>query len=136
MAVSGYGSQGHAHALNLKESGFDVVVGLRKGKSWDQAVADGFDVYSVREASEQADVIMVLLPDEYQPKVYEAEIKPALSAGKALAFAHGFNIHFSQVVPPEDVDVFLVALKVQGILCDAHLKKAQVYPHCLECIRM
>jgi ketol-acid reductoisomerase len=116
VAVVGYGSQGHAHAQNLKESGFDVVVGLRKGKSWDQAEKDGFDVYSVREASEQADVIMVLLPDEHQPKVYEAEIKPALSAGKALAFAHGFNIHFHQVVPPEDVDVFLVAPKGPGHL--------------------
>jgi ketol-acid reductoisomerase len=116
VAVVGYGSQGHAHAQNLKESGFDVVVGLRKGKSWDQAVEDGLDVYSVREACEQADVIMVLLPDEHQPKVYEAEIKPALSSGKALAFAHGFNIHFSQVVPPEDVDVFLVAPKGPGHL--------------------
>jgi ketol-acid reductoisomerase len=116
VAVVGYGSQGHAHAQNLKDSGYDVVVGLRKGKSWDQAVSDGFPVFSVREACEQADVVMVLLPDEHQPKVYEQEIKPALTQGKSLAFAHGFNIHFHQVVPPEDVDVFLVAPKGPGHL--------------------
>ena len=116
VAVVGYGSQGHAHAQNLRESGFDVVVGLRKGKSWDQAEADGFTVKSVKEASEEADVVMVLLPDEWQPKVYESEIKPGLTPGKALAFAHGFNVHFHQVVPPEDVDVFLVAPKGPGHL--------------------
>jgi ketol-acid reductoisomerase len=116
VAVVGYGSQGHAHAQNLKDSGYDVVVGLRKGKSWDQAESDGFPVFSVREACEQADVVMVLLPDEHQPKVYEQEIKPALKQGKSLAFAHGFNIHFHQVVPPEDVDVFLVAPKGPGHL--------------------
>lgn len=116
IAVIGYGSQGHAHALNLKESGFDVVVGLRKGKSWDKAVEDGVQVESVADATKQADVVMVLLPDELQPKVYEESIKPNLEAGNALAFAHGFNIHFSQVVPPEDVDVFLVAPKGPGHL--------------------
>ncbi|PYZ94037.1 ketol-acid reductoisomerase [Salipaludibacillus keqinensis] len=116
IAVIGYGSQGHAHALNLKESGFDVVVGLRKGKSWDKAVEDGVQVESVADATKQADVVMVLLPDELQPKIYEESIKPNLEAGNALAFAHGFNIHFSQVVPPEDVDVFLVAPKGPGHL--------------------
>ncbi|MEQ6376674.1 ketol-acid reductoisomerase [Bacillaceae bacterium S4-13-56] len=116
IAIIGYGSQGHAHALNLKESGFDVVVGLRKGGSWDKAVEDGVDVKSVAEATSEADVVMILLPDEMQPKVYEESIKPNLQPGNALAFAHGFNIHFSQVVPPENVDVFLVAPKGPGHL--------------------
>ncbi|MBT2685030.1 ketol-acid reductoisomerase [Bacillus sp. ISL-37] len=116
VAVIGYGSQGHAHAQNLRDSGHQVVVGLRQGKSWAQAEEDGFRVLSVREACEAADVVMVLLPDEKQPAVYESEIKPALTAGKALAFAHGFNVHFHQVEPPEDVDVFLVAPKGPGHL--------------------
>ncbi|MCR6097077.1 ketol-acid reductoisomerase [Salipaludibacillus agaradhaerens] len=116
IAIIGYGSQGHAHALNLKESGFDVVVGLRKGKSWDQAVEDGVQVETVADAAKQADVIMILLPDEHQPKIYEEHIKPYLEKGNALAFAHGFNIHFSQIVPPENVDVFLVAPKGPGHL--------------------
>ncbi|WP_026691725.1 ketol-acid reductoisomerase [Alteribacter aurantiacus] len=116
VAVIGYGSQGHAHALNLKESGFDVVVGLRKGKSWDKAVEDGVQVATVAEATAQADVVMVLLPDEHQPKVYEESIKPNLDEGNALVFAHGFNVHFNQVVPPSNVDVFLVAPKGPGHL--------------------
>jgi ketol-acid reductoisomerase len=116
IAVIGYGSQGHAHALNLKESGFDVVVGLREGKSWDKAVEDGVDVRTVAEATAAADVVMVLLPDEMQPKVYEESIKPNLEEGNSLVFAHGFNIHFSQIVPPADVDVFLVAPKGPGHL--------------------
>ncbi|MFB5662908.1 ketol-acid reductoisomerase [Alteribacillus sp. HJP-4] len=114
VAIVGYGSQGHAHAQNLRESGVDVVVGLRRGKSWDQATEDGFNVLSVREASAKADVIMILLPDEYQPTIYKNEIEPELAEGKALAFAHGFNIHFNQVVPPSDVDVFMVAPKGPG----------------------
>ncbi|SDJ76579.1 ketol-acid reductoisomerase [Sediminibacillus albus] len=116
IAIIGYGSQGHAHALNLKESGYDVVVGLRKGRSWDKAVEDGVNVETVAEATAQADVIMVLLPDEHQPKIYEESIKPNLEPGNALAFAHGFNIHFNQVVPPDNVDVFLVAPKGPGHL--------------------
>ncbi|TCP28926.1 ketol-acid reductoisomerase [Scopulibacillus darangshiensis] len=116
IAVIGYGSQGHAHSMNLRDNGFDVVVGLRKGKSWEQAEQDGFDVKPVREASEEADVIMVLLPDERQTQVYQDEIEPALNAGKALVFAHGFNVHFNQIVPPENVDVFLVAPKGPGHL--------------------
>lgn len=116
IAIIGYGSQGHAHALNLKESGFDVVVGLRKGKSWDKAEKDGVDVTTVPEAVKQAKVVMVLLPDEYQPKIYEEQIAPHLEAGDALAFAHGFNIHFSQIQPPDNVDVFLVAPKGPGHL--------------------
>lgn len=116
VAVIGYGSQGHAHALNLRNSGHKVFVGLRSGKSWVQAEEDGFLVLPVKGACEAAEVIMVLLPDEMQPTVYEKDIKPSLSAGKALAFAHGFNIHFHQVVPPENVDVFLVAPKGPGHL--------------------
>ncbi|WP_210367853.1 ketol-acid reductoisomerase [Bacillus sp. REN3] len=116
VAVIGYGSQGHAHAQNLRDSGHQVVVGLRQGKSWAQAEEDEFRVLPVRDACEAAEVVMVLLPDEEQPAVYESEIKPALTAGKALAFAHGFNVHFHQIVPPEDVDVFLVAPKGPGHL--------------------
>lgn len=116
IAIVGYGSQGHAHALNLKESGFDVVVGLREGKSWNKAVEDGVEVLSVAEATAAADVIMILTPDELQPKVYKESIEPNLKAGNALVFAHGFNIHFNQIVPPADVDVFLVAPKGPGHL--------------------
>ncbi|NAO99337.1 ketol-acid reductoisomerase [Halomonas sp. MG34] len=116
IAVVGYGSQGHAHALNLRESGYDVVVGLRPGKSQQKAEEDGFDVHSVAEAVSQADVVMVLLPDEHQTAVYTESIKSNLQPGNAIAFAHGFNIHFSQIVPPEDVDVFLVAPKGPGHL--------------------
>lgn len=116
VAVIGYGSQGHAHSQNLRDSGFDVVVGLRPGTSWDKAKADGFNVLSVGEAAQEADVIMILLPDERQPAVYEQEIRPYLSSGKALVFAHGFNIHFSQIQPPSDVDVFMVAPKGPGHL--------------------
>ncbi|MFJ7974710.1 ketol-acid reductoisomerase [Peribacillus sp. JNUCC 23] len=116
VAVIGYGSQGHAHSQNLRDSGVEVVIGLRKGKSWDKAEEDGFQVYSVKEAADQADVIMILLPDEMQTKVYQEEIQPVLRAGQALLFAHGFNIHFNQIVPPADVDVLLVAPKGPGHL--------------------
>ncbi|MED1202282.1 ketol-acid reductoisomerase [Heyndrickxia acidicola] len=116
IAIIGYGSQGHAHALNLIDSGFDVVVGLRKGKSWDKAEEDGVDVRTVEEAAAAADVIMVLLPDELQTKVYEESIKENLFPGNALVFAHGFNVHFNQIVAPENVDVFLVAPKGPGHL--------------------
>jgi ketol-acid reductoisomerase len=116
VAIIGYGSQGHAHAQNLRDSGVQVVVGLRPGKSYEQAKADGFAVYDVAEATRQADVVMILLPDERQADVYRASIEPNLAPGKALAFAHGFNIHFKQIVPPEGVDVFLVAPKGPGHL--------------------
>lgn len=117
VAIIGYGSQGHAHALNLKDSGVNVVVGLYTGsKSTAKATGEGLKVLSVAEASAAADLIMVLLPDEAQKSVYLEEIKPNLKAGKALAFAHGFNIHFGQVVPPEDVDVIMVAPKGPGHL--------------------
>ncbi|MBX5437490.1 MAG: ketol-acid reductoisomerase [Alicyclobacillaceae bacterium] len=116
VAVIGYGSQGHAHAQNLRDSGVDVVVGLRPGRSFDQAKADGFNVLSVAAAAQQADLIMILLPDERQPEVYRESIEPYLTAGKALAFAHGFNIHFTQIVPPKNIDVFLAAPKGPGHL--------------------
>ncbi|WP_243291182.1 ketol-acid reductoisomerase [Bacillus sp. FJAT-47783] len=116
VAVLGYGSQGHAHALNLKESGVDVVVGVRPGKSFDKAKKDGLQVTTVKEAVELADVVMVLLPDERQKETYENEIKQGLKPGNALVFAHGFNVHFNQIVPPADVDVFLVAPKGPGHL--------------------
>jgi ketol-acid reductoisomerase len=115
VAVVGYGSQGHAHAQNLRESGVDVVVGLRQGKSWEKAEHDGFDVKTVSEAVEQSDVVMILLPDELQTSVYKNEIEPHLT-NQALMFAHGFNIHFNQVVPPETCDVLLVAPKGPGHL--------------------
>ncbi|UXV41664.1 ketol-acid reductoisomerase [Staphylococcus simulans] len=116
IAVLGYGSQGHAHAKNLKDNGYDVIIGIRPGHSFDRAKKDGFDVYPVGEAVKQADLIMVLLPDEIQGKVYDEEIAPNLEAGNALAFAHGFNIHFDVIKPPSDVDVFLVAPKGPGHL--------------------
>ncbi|WP_445489628.1 ketol-acid reductoisomerase [Niallia sp. 03133] len=115
VAVIGYGSQGHAHALNMKDSGVNAIIGLRKGKSWDKAVEDGFDVYSVGEATAKADIVMILLPDELQTKVYNEEIKPNLT-NQALMFAHGFNIHFNQIVAPEACDVLLVAPKGPGHL--------------------
>ncbi len=116
VAIVGYGSQGHAHAQNLRDSGYEVIIGLRPGKSQAKAVEDGFDVKSVADATKEADVVMILLPDENQQKVYEESIKPNLKAGSAIAFAHGFNIHFNQVVPPENVDVFMVAPKGPGHL--------------------
>lgn len=116
IAVIGYGSQGHAHSLNLRESGFDVVVGLRPGKSQQKAEEDGFTVLPVAEAVKQAQVTMVLLPDENQATVYKESIEENLQEGSALAFAHGFNIHYSQIQPPANVDVFLVAPKGPGHL--------------------
>ncbi|MEQ9672691.1 ketol-acid reductoisomerase [Coleofasciculus sp. G2-EDA-02] len=117
IAIIGYGSQGHAHALNLKESGIKVIVGLYPGsKSVAKAESAGLTVHSVAEAAKAADVIMILLPDEVQKTVYNVEIAPNLKKGNVLAFAHGFNIHFGQVVPPPDVDVIMVAPKGPGHL--------------------
>lgn len=115
VAVIGYGSQGHAHAQNMRDSGVNAIIGLRKGKSWDQAVEDGFEVYSVGEATAKSDVVMILLPDELQTKVYKEEIEPNLT-NQALMFAHGFNIHFNQIVAPKESDVLLVAPKGPGHL--------------------
>ncbi|WP_293909220.1 ketol-acid reductoisomerase [Deinococcus sp.] len=115
IAIIGYGSQAHAHAQNLRDSGLNVVVGLREGSS-SKAKAEqaGLKVVSIEEATKSADVIMLLIPDENQPKTYADLIAPHLSAGKALAFGHGFNIHFGRITPPADVDVFLVAPKGPG----------------------
>ncbi|MDR6217303.1 ketol-acid reductoisomerase [Deinococcus soli (ex Cha et al. 2016)] len=115
IAIIGYGSQAHAHAQNLRDSGFNVVVGLRDGSaSRAKAEQAGLRVASIEDATKEADVIMLLIPDEQQPKVYEQSIAPHLSAGKALAFGHGFNVHFGRITPPTDVDVFLVAPKGPG----------------------
>jgi ketol-acid reductoisomerase len=117
VAIIGYGSQGHAHALNLKDSGVNVVVGLYPGsKSIAKAEAAGLTVKSVADAAAAADFIMILLPDEVQKTIYKNEIEPHLSEGKVLAFAHGFNIHFAQIVPPATVDVVMVAPKGPGHL--------------------
>jgi len=115
VAIVGYGSQGHAHALNLKESGYNVIVALYEGsKSWAIAEAAGLKVMTTAEATKVADVIMILINDEKQSFMYEKDILPNLSEGKALAFAHGFNIHFQRIVPPANVDVFMIAPKGPG----------------------
>ncbi|MEN8241398.1 MAG: ketol-acid reductoisomerase [Chloroflexota bacterium] len=115
VAVIGYGSQGHAHALNLRDSGVEVIVGLHSGsKSSAKAESDGVSVATVAEAAEWADIIMVLAPDTTQPKIYEESILPNLKAGNTLMFAHGFNIRFNTITPPEDVDVSLIAPKAPG----------------------
>lgn len=117
IAVIGYGSQGHAHANNLKDSGCHVIVGLAAGsRSWDKAKEAGFEVLYTRDAAESADLIMVLVPDELAPGVYRHEIAPSLTPGKSLAFAHGFGVHFGKIMPPADVNVFLVAPKGPGHL--------------------
>jgi ketol-acid reductoisomerase len=116
IAIIGYGSQGHAQAQNLKDSGLDVLIGLRKGRSWDQALKDGFEVLSVAEAANRGDIVQLLLPDERQAAVYTAEIEPQLQEGNVLSFSHGFNIHYNQIVPPADVDVVMVAPKGPGHL--------------------
>src|ERR687897_1584755 len=115
VAILGYGSQGHAHALNLKESGCDVTVGLYEGsKSWPKAEGEGLPVKTIAEATRDASVVMMLLPDEKQPAVFAAEVGPNLSEGDLMLFAHGFNIHFNQIVVPPDVDLGLVAPKGPG----------------------
>ena len=115
VAMIGFGSQGHAHAENLRDSGVEVIVGLKKGgASWSKAEAKGFKVMSVGEATKAADVVMILTPDEFQSDIFKAEIEPNLSEGNAIAFAHGFNIHFGQIVPPKGVDCIMIAPKAPG----------------------
>lgn len=117
VAIIGYGSQGHAHAQNLRDSGVNVIIGQRPGSpNYELAKKHGFDPVSAAEAAEKADLIMLLTPDETQAAIYEKDIKPHLKKGKALLFAHGFNINFSQIQPPKDVDVFLIAPKGPGHL--------------------
>ena len=115
IAVIGYGSQGHAHALNAKESGCHVIIGLYEGsKSWARAEAQGFEVYTAAEAAKKADIIMILINDELQASMYKKDIEPNLEEGNMLMFAHGFNIHFNQIVPPKNVDVTMIAPKGPG----------------------
>jgi ketol-acid reductoisomerase len=115
VAIIGYGSQGHAHALNLKDSGVNVVIGLYEGsKSWPKAEAAGFEVYTAAEAAKKADIIMILINDEKQAKLYKESIEPNLEPGNALMFAHGFCIHYGQIIPPKDVDVMMIAPKGPG----------------------
>ena len=117
IAIIGYGSQGHAHARNLHDSGMKVVVGLRKGSAfWKRAQKDGLNVMTVSEATKKSDIMMILIPDDKQKTMYESDIEPNLKKGMALAFGHGFNIHFGQIVPPTDVDIFMVAPKGPGHL--------------------
>jgi ketol-acid reductoisomerase len=117
VAIIGYGSQGHAHALNLRDSGVNVIVGQRPGGSnWLLAKEHGFEPVNASEAAMRADVIQILVQDQFQPKVFDAEVKENLTAGKTLVFSHGFNIHFNQIVPPKDVDVVMVAPKGPGHL--------------------
>ncbi|BAB74014.1 ketol-acid reductoisomerase [Anabaena sp. FACHB-709] len=129
IAIIGYGSQGHAHALNLKDSGLNVIVGLYPGsKSAEKAQAAGLTVKNVADAANIADFIMILLPDEVQKTVYKNEIEPNLQEGNTLAFAHGFNIHFGQVVPPANVDVVMVAPKGPGHLVRRTYEQGQGVP--------
>src|SRR5262249_8616551 len=112
FAIIGYGSQGHAHALNLRDSGHDVGVGLRTGsQSWSKAANAGLPVKTAAQASAEADVVMMVVPDETAPAIYRDDIAPQMRSGKYLAFAHGFGIHFGKIVPPKDVNVFMVAPK-------------------------
>ena len=128
IVIMGYGSQGHAHANNLKESGMDVTIGVRKGSSWDKAKAAGFKVMTPSDASKMADVIMILLPDEYQADIYNSEIAPNMKKGVYLAFAHGFNIHFGQIVPPADANIFMAAPKGPGHLVRAEYTRGSGVP--------
>src|SRR5699024_1761145 len=117
VAIIGYGSQGHAHALNLKDSGVEVVVGLREdSSSRAEAEEAGLTVLNTAEAAKKGDLVMILVPDQYQAAIYQQDIKPNLKAGNALVFAHGFNIHFGQIKPEEEVDVFMIAPKSPGHL--------------------
>ncbi len=129
IAVMGYGSQGHAHANNLKESGMDVIIGVKKGGAgWEKAEKAGFDVFTPSEAAKKADVIMMLVPDEYMADIYKGEIAPNIKKGAYLGFAHGFNIHFGQIVPPTDANVFMVAPKGPGHLVRSEYIKGSGVP--------
>src|SRR6266568_630703 len=129
IAIIGYGSQGHAHALNLRESGARVAVGLRPdGASWRRAAAEGLDVRPVAEAAAAADIIMMLVPDQTARAVYEAGVAPALAPGKTLMFAHGFNVHFQEITPPVNVDVSMIAPKSPGHLVRSEFQAGRGVP--------
>ena len=129
VAIIGYGSQGHAHAQNLHDSGVKVVVGLRKGASWNKAASAGLDVSEVADAVKSADIVMMLLPDENIASVYNKEVHANIKAGAALAFAHGFNVHYGQVVPREDIDVIMIAPKAPGHTVRNTYKQGGGVPH-------
>src|SRR5574337_2196560 len=128
VAVIGYGSQGHAHALNLKESGVSVVIGLREGASWKKAEQSGLKVMPVADAVKASDVVMILAPDEAQAAIYRQDVAPYIKPGGYLAFGHGFNIHFGQIVPPATVDVFMVAPRGPGHLVRSEYTKGSGVP--------
>ena len=128
VAVIGYGSQGHAHALNMKESGVSVVIGLREGASWKKAEQGGLKVMPVADAVKASDVVMILAPDEAQAAIYRQDIAPNLKPGSSLAFGHGFNIHFGQIVPPSTINVFMVAPKGPGHLVRSEYTKGSGVP--------
>jgi ketol-acid reductoisomerase len=128
VAVIGYGSQGHAHALNMKDSGVSVVVGLREGSSWRKAEQSGLKVMPVADAVKASDVVMILAPDEAQASIYRQEVGPNLKPGSYLAFGHGFNIHFGQIVPPPTINVFMVAPKGPGHLVRSEFTKGSGVP--------
>lgn len=128
IAVMGYGSQGHAHAQNLRESGMDVIIGVRKGSSWEKATKADFQVMTPQEAAKIADVVMMLLPDEYMADIYKGEIEPYMKKGVYLGFAHGFNIHYGQIVPSPDTNVFMVAPKGPGHLVRSEYTKGSGVP--------
>lgn len=128
LCVVGYGSQGHAHAKNLRDSGFSVIIGIREGKSAQAAREDGFEVLPVAEAVKKSDVIMILTPDETQPDIYKNEVEPNLEAGNALGFGHGFNVHFGYIKAPEGVDVFMCAPKGPGHIVRREFTKGSAVP--------
>ncbi|MHB8481809.1 MAG: ketol-acid reductoisomerase [Nitrospiria bacterium] len=128
VAIIGYGSQGHAHANNLKESGINVVVGLRPGKSWEKAERAGLKVMKVSDAAKASDIVMILAPDELQGTLYSEEIAPFIKEGACLAFAHGFSIHFGQITPRKDMNVFMVAPKGPGHLVRSEYSKGSGVP--------
>ena len=128
IAVIGFGSQGRGQSLNLRDSGLDVVIGLRPGKSWDAAVKDGMKVMKVADAVKAADIVQILVPDELQGSVYKNEIQPSLTGNKCLMFSHGFNIHFGQIVPPANVDVIMVAPKGPGFMVRRQYEEGKGVP--------
>jgi ketol-acid reductoisomerase len=128
IAVIGYGNQGRNQALNLKDSGIKVVIGARSEKTLAQAKADGFEAATAKEAAAKADIIQILIQDDLQGSLYKNDVLPSLKAGKALMFSHGFNIHFGQIVPPADVDVFMIAPKGPGHLVRTQYTAGQGVP--------
>jgi ketol-acid reductoisomerase len=128
IAIIGYGNQGQAQAKNLRDSGCRVIIGSIKDASYEQAKKDGFEVLDIAEAAKRADIVHILIPDEYQAEVYREQIQPHLTAGKVLCFSHGFNIHFKQIVPPKDVDVIMIAPKAPGAMLRQMYEKGSGTP--------